>query len=138
MLALAPMGTLKAAAAYFGLVFGAGSVLGAVRVPFLVPRLGERTAELLETPLMLVVVAFAARFIVRRFSLPPFWAVRAVVGGIALALLLAAEFLLVVSLQGRSVGQYIASRDPVSGSVYVASLIFFAAMPSMLLRLNDP
>ena len=61
---------LKAAASYFALVFGAGFVLGPIRVPFLVPRVGARTAKLLQTPLMLVEVIFAARFIVRRFTLP--------------------------------------------------------------------
>ena len=49
---------LKAAASYFALVFGAGFVLGSTRVPFLVPRVGARTAKLLQTPLMLVEVIF--------------------------------------------------------------------------------
>ena len=31
------------------LVFAAGFLLGSIRVPFLVPRLGERDAELLES-----------------------------------------------------------------------------------------
>lgn len=39
---------VRAGLAYCGLVFGAGFVLGAVRVPFVVPRLGERVAELVE------------------------------------------------------------------------------------------
>lgn len=129
---------LKAATAYFGLVFGTGVVLGSIRVPFLVPRVGERTAELVETPVMLVVVIFAARFIVQRFCLPAFWTVRAAVGTMALALLIGAELLLAVAVQGRSVGQYIVSRDPVSGTVYLAALVLFAAMPSIFLRLTGP
>jgi hypothetical protein len=43
---------LKAAAAYFALVFGTGFVLGTIRVLWVVPQLGLRNAELLEQPIM--------------------------------------------------------------------------------------
>ena len=128
------MRNVKAGFVYFAMVFGVGFVLGAIRVPLLVPRLGERVAELLEMPLMLVVVVLAARFIVRRFALPPTLQARLISGAVALALLLGAEFLLAVTLQGRSVGQYLASRDPVSGSVYLVLLVLFAVMPLLLAR----
>ena len=49
-----PMRTLKSAVLYFAIVLGTGFVLGSVRVPFLVPRFGERYAELLEMPIMFV------------------------------------------------------------------------------------
>lgn len=129
---------LRAAAAYFALVFGAGFVLGSIRVLFLVPRLGERSAELLETPLMLLVVVLAARFVVRRFSLPRWLALRVGVGVVALVLLLLAELLLAVAIQDRSLPEYIASRDPVSGIVYLGALALFAAMPSILLGFKKP
>lgn len=128
------MAALKPAAAYFALVFGAGFVLGAFRVAMVVPRLGVRAAELLELPLMLVVVYFAARHVVRRFALPPAWVPRLRVGAIALVLLFAAELLLAVALQGRSVGDYLASRDPVSGGAYLAAVLAYAAMPAILAR----
>jgi hypothetical protein len=48
--------SIKAGLAYFALVFGAGFVLGVLRVSFLVPRFGERIAELGEMPLMLAVI----------------------------------------------------------------------------------
>ena len=128
------MRNVKAGFVYFAMVFGVGFVLGAIRVPLLVPRLGERVAELLEMPLMLVVVVLAARFIVRRFALPPTLQARLISGAVALVLLLGAEFLLAVTLQGRSVGQYLASRDSVSGSVYLVLLVLFAVMPLLLAR----
>jgi hypothetical protein len=37
---------IRAGLVYFAFVLGAGFVLGVVRVPFLVPRIGERWAEL--------------------------------------------------------------------------------------------
>ncbi len=79
------------ALSYFAIAFGAGFVLGTIRVLWLVPRFGARAAEL--------------------------------------ACLLAVEFTAVLWLQGLTIGESIAIRDPVSGSVYVASLIVFALMP---------
>lgn len=122
----------KAGTAYFALVFGAGFVLGSIRVPVLVPRVGERLAELIETPFMLVVVVLAARFVVRRFALPMHAFIRLGVGVVALGLLVAAEFLFVAFIQGKPIGEYIASRDPVSGTVFLATLMLFALMPLIL------
>ena len=124
--------SFKAGAAYFGLVFGAGFLLGCIRVPFLVPRLGERISELIEMPVEFVVIVFAARFVVNRFAVPVTTSIRLGVGLIALALSLIAELLLAVALAGRSVFDYIASRDPVSGSVYLAMLLVFALFPLLL------
>lgn len=130
------MRTIKAGIAYFVLVFGAGFIMGSVRVPLLVPRLGERVAELIEMPVMFVVILSSARFITKRFALPIAVSVRLAAGLLALGLLLAAELLLSVALQGRSLGQYIASRDPVSGGVYLAMLALFAAMPLIIARVQ--
>ena len=128
------MQAIKAGLAYFALVMGAGFLLGMVRVPFLVPRLGERVAELIEMPLMFVVIGLSARFVVKRFALPPTASVRLQVGFLALALAVCAELLLAMALQGQSLRAYIASRDPVSGSVYLAMLGLFAFMPLILAR----
>ena len=81
--------TIKAGITYFALVFGAGFVLGMIRVPFLVPRLGERVTELIEMPFMLVVILWSARVIVTRFSLPATVRARLESGFVALALLVA-------------------------------------------------
>ena len=102
------------------------------RVPFLVPRLGARYAELLEMPFMFAAIILAARYVVRRFALPASLPVRLKVGFAALALSVLTELLLATVLQGRSLVQFIASRDPVSGSVYLAMLLLFALMPSIL------
>ena len=55
------MGAIKAGFAYFALVFGAGFMRGVLRVAFLMPRLGDRMAELGEMPLMLAVILVSAR-----------------------------------------------------------------------------
>jgi len=63
------MQILKAGVIYFALVFGAGFVLGPIRILWVVPRLGTRMAELMETPIMFVVILVAARWIIRRLAL---------------------------------------------------------------------
>jgi len=87
---------LPAGITYFALVFAAGFALGVVRVGWLVARIGERNAELLEMPLMLVVVFLAARWVVRRFRLPQAAGPRLGAGILALALLLACELTVVL------------------------------------------
>ena len=126
------MPSLRPALLYFALVLGTGFVLGTIRVPFLVPRLGERYAELLEMPFMFVAIVLAARFVARRFQLPPSLSMRLKVGFLALALSVGAELLLATVLQSRSLAEFIASRDPVSGSVYLGMLLLFALMPAIL------
>ena len=130
------MRNFKPAVLYFALVLGTGFALGTIRVPFLVPRLGERYAELLEMPFMFVAIVLAARYVVRRFDLPASLSVRLQVGFAALAMSVLAELLLATVLQGRSLVQFIASRDPVSGSVYLIMLLLFALMPSILARMR--
>src|SRR6266496_6251068 len=85
----------KAALLYFTIVFSTGFVLGTIRVLWSVPRFGERTAELLEQPLMLITVFLAARWTVRRTS-GALGSVEAfAIGLMALTLLVAAELLVV-------------------------------------------
>ncbi len=125
-------GLLAAGFTYFSLVFAVGFVLGTLRVLIAVPAVGERAAELLETPLMILASFFAARWVVRRFRVPPGARSRLPVGLVALALLLIAEVLVVLLVQGLSLHEYAASRDPVAGAVYLAALAIFALIPWLL------
>ena len=128
------MQILKAGLLYFAVVFGAGFVLGPIRVLWVVPQLGTRIAELLEEPVMLVIIILAARWIVRRLAVPPLPRSRLTMGGIALMFLLFAEFTFVAWLRGLSVKDYLAGRDPVAGAVYYAMLGVFAIMPLLVAR----
>jgi hypothetical protein len=126
------MEILKPGALYFAFVFGAGFLLGAIRVPLLVPRFGERTAELMEMPIMFVVTIVSARWIVLRFAVPSTLLNRLGMGFVALFFLLAAEFTLVLRLRRLSIREYFANRDPVSGTVYYVMLIALAIMPLLV------
>jgi len=128
------MRALRAGVVYFALVFGAGFVLGALRVGLLVPRLGVRTAELLEMPVMFCVIFFAAGWLNRRLLADAGARVRLAAGAVALAIAIGAELLLAVAIQKQSPADFITSRDPVSGSVFLAMLIVFALMPALRTR----
>jgi len=128
------MQILKAGTLYFALVFGAGFVLGTIRTLWVVPSLGMRKAELMEAPVMFVITIVAARWVVGRFSLPPGPPTRLGVGFVALGFLLFAELGFVLWLRGMRIREYIASRDPVAGTVYIVMLGIFAVMPLFVSR----
>ena len=127
------MKTLKAGLTYFGIVFGIGFILGFVRVLWIVPQFGVRTAELAEMPLMFIAIIFTARWLVQHFDLQGLFE-RLKVGFIALILLLALEFSVVLWLQGLIINDYFAKRDPVSSTVYFVMLLIFALMPMFMKR----
>lgn len=120
---------LPASLAYFGLVFAAGFGLGVFRQLVLLDFLSPRHAELAEMPVMLIVIWFAARCVVRRYSLPRAPGMRLGTGAVALALLLAVEFTVVLWLRGLTVAESIAGRDPVSGGAYALGLVFMLLAP---------
>jgi hypothetical protein len=125
--------TIRPGLLYFALVMGTGFLFGIVRVSLLVPRIGERWAELAEMPFMAVVIFFSAGYVLQRYP-----GVRArgqslAVGLLALALSVCAELGLAVVLQNQTLAEFIASRDKVSGSVYLALLVVFALMPRLRL-----
>jgi MFS family permease len=122
----------KAAALYFAIVFGIGFVLGPIRVLWVVPRLGERAAELIEAPIMLAAIILTARWIVGRFDVALRPSRSLGIGLIALGLMLGAELVFVLRLRGLSFPDYIRARDPVSGTVYLVTLGVFALMPLLI------
>lgn len=128
------MKILKAAVLYFAFVFGAGFLLGTIRVLWIVPHFGTRWAEFMEMPLMLAISFIAARWIVQRFAVPFTVSNRLGMGCIALTLMLIAEFTLVLRLRGVSIGEYLATRDPGTGTLYYIMLGLFAIAPSLISR----
>ncbi len=125
--------TIRAAFLYFGLVLGTGFLLGVIRVPLLVPRIGERWAELAEMPIMATAVFLYAGYVLRRFPEIRLSGQSLAVGFLALALSVCAELGLAVALQSEPIGVYIAGRDRVSGSAYLVLLLVFALMPRLRL-----
>lgn len=125
---------ISAAASYFAIVFAAGFAFGIVRVSVLVPSLGERCSELIESPLMLIVTVFAARYIVKRSALKGKVGVALLVGLLSAVFLLLIEFTVVLWLRGLSINEFLSQRDPVSGTIYYVMVAVFAVLPAVFAR----
>lgn len=129
---------VKAAGIYFTLVFGAGFVLGTIRVLWFVPAVGIRTAELFEMPIMLGVIILAARWVIQQFQVPPTASSRLGMGGMALAMILALDFTVILWIRGMSFRQYVEAFDPVAGTAYFVMLGLFALMPLFVVCARRP
>ena len=125
---------VRAGLLYFALTFGAGFVLGPLRILVLVPRVGERSAELMELPVMLGLSWLAARWVIQRLAVPSSTGARLGMGVLAGALLLAAEFALVLPLRGLTLEGYFATRDPVAGAAYYLAVLLLVVMPLLVNR----
>ncbi len=120
---------LRISALYFIIVFSAGFALGVVRVLAVADLIGERYAELAEMPVMLLICGIAAHYLTGRYATSLNLGRAALVGMIALLMLLAIEFSFVLSIRGLTMAEYLAGRDPVAGGAYIIGLIWFAAAP---------
>lgn len=114
---------------YFLIVFAIGFVLGTLRVLFVVPQFGETAAVAMEVPVMLTASWFACRWIVARFAVPDAAAARLVMGGVAFALLMAAEAGVSVFAFGRTVGEHFAVYTGSGAQLGLAAQVAFALFP---------
>jgi hypothetical protein len=122
---------LKAAAAYFAIAFGAGFVLGTIRVLVVAPRLGAPLAVLLEAPLMLAISWAASAGCIRAFRLPSGATSGLVMGGAAFVLLIAAEMALAAVAFGRTPAAYVRDVATPAGAEGLAAQIAFALFPAI-------
>ena len=120
---------LKAGAAYFAVVFAAGFGLGVIRTLFVIPRVGETAAVLIEAPVMLAISWLVARRLVRAFAVPDPAGARLLMGAVALVLTLAAEAGLSVLLFGRTLDQHFESYLTGAGALGLIAQIGFAVIP---------
>jgi hypothetical protein len=125
---------LLAGLLYFAMVLGTGFCLGTMRVLFVVPRLGQRWAELSEMPLMAATIYFSAGYILKRFPEIQHPGRSLAAGFLALTLTITAELGMALMLQNQPLADFISSRDKISGVVYLLLLIAFALMPRLRLR----
>jgi len=114
---------------YFGVVFGAGFLLGPIRVVWLEPRFGPIIATACEAPFLLMAMLVAARWVPRVLNIRRDPKTLILVGIGALVLLQIADFAVGVLLRGITPTEQIAQFRTGQGHIYAALLILFAIMP---------
>ena len=118
---------IAAGARYFAIVFAIAFVFGTIRTLWLAPAIGATAAVLVELPLILIVSAVAARWIVRSCRLTRGGTLGA--GAVAFALLMAAEAGLAVFAFGISLSAWAASLVAMPGVIGLGGQLGFALMP---------
>ena len=119
----------NAGLAYFGVVFAAGFALGVLRVFLVQPRLGETVAVLFELPVMLALSWWACRWLITHFDVSPRVAARLIMGGLAFAILMAAEFAISKIAFGRSLWDHLDHYREIPALLGLAGQIAYALFP---------
>ena len=121
---------------YFLVVFGAGFVLGPIRVLWLEPQLGPTIAVLLESPILLLVMWFVA-------AAAPAWSrlqggawAHFCVGLTALLLQQIADWSVGFWLRGMTLADQLAYLASPAGLIYVATLVAFLFMPLIRFQMH--
>ncbi len=122
--------------AYFAVVFALGFAMGLIRVPFLAPVVGDLAAVLIELPIILTLAWLVCRKLLSSFDVPPTIGSRAVMGGLALVLLLIAEFVLSTIVFGISVTGHFLSYLSLPNALGLAGQFAFGFFPLIQMALS--
>ena len=120
------MAALRAGVLYFLAVFALGFALGALRVLFIAPRVGELVAVCLELPVMLAFSWWICGRLARGLDGA---GARIAMGALAFALLMAAEAALAIQGFGLTLAGWLAGLLTLPGKVGLAGQLAFALMP---------
>ena len=122
------MNDAKAGAAYFAIIFSLGFLLGTLRVLFIIPRIGELAATMLELPVILTASWFVSGWLIKRLRVAPDTASRLWMGAAAFGLTMIAEPLLGLSFGQSLADQWTALSRP-AGLVGLAGQALFGLVP---------
>ncbi|AOG01257.1 putative membrane protein [Blastomonas sp. RAC04] len=121
---------IRAGLRYGAEAFALGFALALVRIPLLVPAIGEFAAVLCEIPVMLAAMLLRARAIIRRSSIDTARQ-RIAMGLTGFALLMVCEWGLALVLGQGSQG-WLASLATLPGAIGLAGQLIFAMLPLMV------
>ena len=114
------------------IVFGAGFLLGSIRVRWVEPKVGQAVAVLCESPLLLAVMVFAARWVPNVVRMEKSLAALAMMGVVALAFQQAADFFVGTRLRGITAAEQVAYFATTAGFIYAVLLIVFTVIRTLL------
>ncbi len=120
---------LTAATVYFLILFTLGFALGIVRVPQLIPRIGEWAATLAEVPVMLTAAYVLCRWTIRRWRVDRAPAVRWAMVGWFLLLLAVFEIGLGMMLFGQTINEMGAALATPAGALGLTAQVIAALLP---------
>jgi hypothetical protein len=124
---------LSAGVRYFLVGFATGFLLGTLRVSVVAPALGPVASVVLELPVILAVAWVACGWLTR--SVPATAGARLAMGGLAFALLIAAEILLGLAL-GRLPIEQLRDLATPAGLLGLAGQVAFGLFPLLRLRIE--
>lgn len=119
---------VRPALTYLAVVFAAAFVLGTIRTLWLIPRIGEVRAVLVEVPLVLALSWGVAGAVLRRWPLTARTA-RAAMGALAFAGLMVLELALGRFGFGRSLPDLLAAMMTPAGLIGLAGQVGFGIIP---------
>ena len=122
---------LKAGMAYFAIVFAVAFALGALRILYVIPHIGETGAVLLELPVLLVLSWWICGAIIRRYAVPQHMGHRALMGLVSFALLMIAELAVATFVFGRAPAEFLDGFATPNGAIGLMGQIAFALIPLM-------
>ena len=125
--------SLLAGLTYVAIVFAAGFALGLLRVLWLMPTIGDLAGVALELPLILLFSWFVCGWVIERFRVPPSLRQRALMGAVALVILVLAELGVSIFMTRSVVGDLVHTYLSPAGALALAGQLVFALFP--ILRL---
>ena len=128
---------LQAGLLYFTGVFALGFALGGIRLVLLVPVFGEFLAVLIEVPVILSLSWLLCARAIEKIGLAALPGPRLLMGAVAFALLMLAEFLLARFMFGESTADYMAGFATAAGLLGLAGQIVFALFPLLQLPFQE-
>lgn len=117
--------------AYSLVIFGVGFAFGIMRILQLMPLFGDTLAVLVELPVILVVSWIICRWLIENWQVPESLAVRLIMGGVAFASLIVAEFGLASIAFARSPSQQLTFYTQFPALLGLAGQILFALFPAI-------